>query len=92
MTPDLINGLFEMLGGLFILISILKLREDKEVKGISWLHVGFFTGWGFWNLYFYPSLDQWFSFAAGIFLCITNLSYLILLIHYTRNPKDVLLP
>lgn len=43
--PDFINGLFESLGSLFILVSIVKLNRDKKVRGVSWVHAGFFAAW-----------------------------------------------
>jgi hypothetical protein len=84
--PDLINGGFELLGGVFIALSIRKVLRDRAVAGISWLHVGFFTAWGFWNLFYYPHLDQWFSFAGGVLIVITNTVYLALLLYYSRRP------
>ena len=87
MEPDLVNGLFEILGSMFIVLSINKLLKDKLVRGIHWGQVGFFTSWGFWNLYFYPHLDQWASFVGGIVLASVNAIYLALLIYYTNQEK-----
>ena len=58
---DLVNGAFEMLGGFFILLSIIRLWRDKKVRGVSVVHVAFFWLWGVWNVYFYPSLGQAWS-------------------------------
>jgi hypothetical protein len=82
MTPDLLNGLFEFVGGLFILRSIFKLLADKRVAGVAWEMIAFFTLWGAWNLYYYPSLDQWFSFAGGLFIVLVNTIYVGLLLFY----------
>lgn len=65
MIADLINGSFEILGGLFILNHCRVVLKDKRVAGVSVVSVAFFTAWGFWNLYYYPSLNQWWSFAGG---------------------------
>lgn len=54
MIADLVNGGFELLGGLILLINIFRLRRDKRVAGISIIPICFFTLWGFWNLYYYP--------------------------------------
>ena len=86
--PDLINAMFEMLGGAFICMSILKLAKEKKVRGIHWLHASFFTSWGWWNLYYYPYLDQWASFVGGAFLVLTNTVWLWQLIYYTRKEKQ----
>jgi len=80
--PDFINGLFESCGGFFILFSVIKLHREKTVHGVHWVHTSFFTSWGFWNLYYYPTLDQWFSFYGGLFLVLTNTFWLGQLIYY----------
>ncbi len=77
---DIINGSFEMLGGLFILLSIIKLHRDKRIMGVSWLTVAFFAGWGWWNLYYYPSLDQWWSFSGGVFIVFMNTIWLSMML------------
>lgn len=81
---DALNGTFELLGGFAIILSIVKLHRDKMVRGVSWLHTSFFALWGFWNLYYYPSLDQWLSFSGGIFITTTNTIWVLMLIYYTR--------
>lgn len=83
---DFTNGMFEMLGGLFILLSVVKLQRQKTVSGVSWIHVAFFSSWGYWNLYFYPHLDQWLSFAGGALLVATNTWWLGQIVYYGRWP------
>ena len=41
---DKVNGLFELLGGLFIMLTCMKLYRDKKVRGIS-LEAGFSRQW-----------------------------------------------
>lgn len=84
--PDFINGAFETAGGFFILLSVIKLHREKMVRGVSWLHAGFFATWGYWNLFFYPHLDQWLSFWGGLFLVAVNTWWLGQLVYYGRNP------
>lgn len=85
--PDIVNGTLEASGGLFILQSILKLHRDKQVRGVSWLHVGFFSAWWFWNLFYYPHLGQWVSFVGGIGIVVSNTFWLGQLIWYTHKEK-----
>lgn len=85
--PDLINGLFESAGGLFILLSVLKLHRAKVVRGVSAIHVGFFSAWGYWNLFYYPHLDQWFSFAGGAALVAVNTFWLAQVWYYLRKER-----
>lgn len=85
--PDLINGLFECLGGFFIALSVIKLYREKLVRGVSWKHAAFFSAWGYWNLFFYPHLDQWLSFAGGAFLVAVNTTWLLQMLYYTRAER-----
>ena len=87
MWPDIVNGSFEFLGAPFITLSVIKLYKDKKVQGVSWLHAGFFAVWGYWNLFYYPHLDQWFSFAGGVAIVAVNSIWLLQLIYYTRRNK-----
>jgi len=86
---DLINGAFELSGSIFVLLNILKLNKDKMVHGVSWVSVSFFTCWGWWNIYYYPSLGQWFSTIGGVLLAITNTYWTCQLLHYTCFPEGL---
>lgn len=84
MTPDMINGLFELVGGLLICLSISRLRKDRVVRGVSIFPVSFFASWGLWNLYFYPSVDCPYSFAGGVIVVSANLYWVGQMIYYKR--------
>jgi uncharacterized membrane protein YfcA len=83
--PDLVNGAFEAVGGAMIVMNCVRLYRDKCVRGVSVLPVTFFTSWGIWNLFYYPSLGQWASFAGGCSIVIANAVWLGMAIHYRRN-------
>jgi hypothetical protein len=87
---DLINGLYESLGGIFILLSVVKLVKEKRVRGVSVTHAAFFTTWGFWNLYYYAHLTQWASWLGGIGVVTTNTLWVVLMIYYMRKEKTAL--
>lgn len=80
--PDLTNGGFEFLAGVMNWINVRRLYKDKEVRGYSPWVFGFFTSWGLWNLFYYPHLGQWISFAGGISIMLSNMSWLSLAIYY----------
>lgn len=85
MVADLINGSFEFLAGFMILNHCRAVMKDKEVKGVSIVSTIFFTAWGVWNLYYYPSLDQWISFYGGLMIVAANIYYVALLLHYRKK-------
>lgn len=82
MTADLINAIFEIGGAVAILNHCRVAYRDKAVNGVSILSTIFFTAWGFWNMYYYPSLGQWISFYAGITIALSNMVWVSLLIKY----------
>jgi hypothetical protein len=83
---DLVNGCFEFGGSFALWMHVARLRRDKDIKGAHWLPFAFFFLWGVWNLYYYPSLAQWWSFAGGLFVVGANLSWLVLAARlYTRR-------
>lgn len=84
-VPDFINGLFEFSGSIAIWINVFKLYKDKQIKGIHWGPMLFFTSWSFWNLYYYPFLSQWLSLTGGVSLVIANCIWTGLAIYYLKN-------
>ncbi len=86
-TADAINALLETAGGFFVLGHCRAVWRDREVKGVSIISVVFFLLWGAWNLYYYPSLGQWLSFAGGIFLALANVLWVGLMIYFRHGDK-----
>jgi len=84
---DCVNGTYELLGAPFILLSVLKLHREKTVRGVSLWAVAFFCTWGYWNLYYYPSLGQWVSFAGGIAIVIMNTIWISQVVYYIRKER-----
>ncbi len=75
MIPDVVNGIFEATGAFFVWGNAWKLHQDREIKGVYWPSWIFFSSWGIWNLYYYPSLSQWWSFVGGALLVTGNLAW-----------------
>jgi len=84
---DVVNGCFEGLAGLMVAFSCLKTYKDKKVRGVAPVTVAFFTLWGFWNIYFYPVNGFTWSFIAGLLVVTANLTWVGMLIYYTRKEK-----
>lgn len=83
--PDLINGVFELGGGLMSWVNFKRLLRDKKVKGVDWRITGFWSLWGTWNLAFYPLLGQWASAIGGVFLVAGNTAWVVLAIKYRKS-------
>lgn len=84
--PDIINGAFELVGGLFVFNHCRVLFKDKLVAGVSKLSTAVFFSWGVWNIYYYPHLDQWASFLGGLVIVAGNCVWLAMMLYYTRRP------
>jgi hypothetical protein len=82
---DLINGFLEMAGSLLLLRNCHLLYQHKRVQGVSVTTTGFFTLWGFWNLYFYPANHLWLSFLGGVFLAGVNMTWVVLALYYSSR-------
>ncbi len=86
-TPDLVNGLFESIGGLMVWLNVKQIVKDKAVKGVHWLPTMFFTSWGYWNLYYYPHLNQWLSFLGGLVIVSGNTAWVAMMVKYWNSNK-----
>jgi hypothetical protein len=86
---DLINGCFEALAGVMLWRNVLALYRAKEVRGVSVLTFSLFALWGFWNLYYYSSLQQWWSWLAGILVVLANTSWVLLAIYYRGRRRHI---
>jgi hypothetical protein len=83
--PDWINGTFELCAGLAVLNHCRVLWIAKKHEGVSILSTAFFMSWGVWNLFYYPSLDQWMSFVGGLSIVSANCLWLVLMLKYRNN-------
>jgi hypothetical protein len=87
MWPDLANGLLEFSGGMFLWRNVIVIMRQKSVRGVSVMTTAFFAAWGFWNLFYYPHLNQWFSFIGGCNIVIPNTLWVILAIKYSGRDQ-----
>ena len=84
-TADIANGAFELIGAGLNWRNVGRIRQDKRVRGVDWRTWVFFALWGWWNLFYYPSLGQWASAAGGVVMVAANTVWVIYAIKYRRN-------
>lgn len=89
---DYINAAFEAAAGVFVLNHCRVLLRDRETRGVSIVSTAFFMVWGFWNVFYYPTLQQPFSAAAGVFVAVANAIYIGLMVHFKREVKPAPMP
>jgi hypothetical protein len=86
-TPDTINAVFEAGGAVATLWNVVRLVRDRRVSGVSVGSTVWWTCWGGWNLFYYPALAQWWSFASGIGVVTTNAAWVGLAMYYIRKAR-----
>jgi len=77
MNIDMVNGLFEVTGGIFAWRNAAQLYKDCDIVGVYWPTYGFLCLWGLWSLLFYSALAQPYSFYGGACILSGNLAWLI---------------
>ena len=82
MSADLVNGLFESIGSVLLWMNVRRLYLDKKIMGVNIAPVVFWSLWGMWNLFYYPHLNQWYSFAGGVSVMLANSVWVVQAIHY----------
>ena len=85
MIADLINGSFEFTGGCLLWMNVWALGRAKHFRGVAILPTAFFATWGVWNLYFYPSLGQWWSFWGGVNIVLANVVWVSQMLYYRHR-------
>jgi hypothetical protein len=85
---DKFNAALELCGAFVIFLNIKKTYIDKSVRGIDWRYLAFYIGWGAWNMFYYPSLGQWWSFYAGILIIWFDVIWLAQIWYYNGLEKN----
>lgn len=85
--PDLVNALFEAAGGIMVWTNVRALARDRQVKGVNVWATVLFNAWGIWNLWYYPHLGQWASFAGGLVIVSANTCWIWLAWKYRPRPE-----
>ena len=84
-NPDIINSWFKVAGGVSTWYNCVKLFRARKVQGVSVTSAVMFNTWGFWNLWYYPSLDQWASFMGGLVIVSGNTAWVTMAIYWRHN-------
>ena len=89
MTMDQTNACFELMGAAFMIPSLIKAYKEKVIQGVSILTPIFFSCWGIFNVFYYPSIFQFYSGMAAIMLFSINLIWLYQVIVYSRKNNEL---
>ena len=89
MNNDIVMATFQVGACFFLILSILTIFRDRDLKGVSVWMIGFFTLWtvyGSWNWY---HLDQFWSFATSVTMGILYAIWLSLAIFTKIERKEL---
>lgn len=84
-TPDHVNAVFEFAGALLTWMNVKRVWEDRGYAGVYLPAVILFMSWGFWNLYFYSSLQQPWSVIATYVMTSANIAWVGLMLWFGRK-------
>lgn len=84
MTPDLINGVFELVASLMVVLNCRRLLIDKKVRGVSKSATAFFIAWGFYGLGVFLRIESFWSVIGAITLISANIVWLAMMMHYAQ--------
>jgi len=84
---DALNGSYELFAGALLWLNVRQAYRDKAVRGVHLVPTAVFTSWGYWNLYYYPHLNQWLSFVGGLVMVTLNTVWLIQLVYYRTTER-----
>jgi len=57
------------------------------VRGVSFIHIAYFTLWGYWNIEYYSNLKQWVSLTGSLTVTLVNTVWLGMLLYYLRKEQ-----
>lgn len=86
-TPDFINGAFELCATFFILNHARAVWKTRQADGVSIISTIFFACWGCWNVWYYPHLGQMLSFYAGIAVLCANFFWIYSIWYIRKQNK-----
>jgi hypothetical protein len=84
---DFITAMFECGGSVAVSVCIRKLHIDKMVRGVDWKYLAYYMTWTGWNLLYYPSFDQWYSFSATCSMLLVNSIWMTQMIYYNARER-----
>lgn len=68
--------------------NCLCLYKAKKVMGVSIISTVVFTLWGYWNLFYYPHLNQILSFCGGLLVVSANTTWVLMAVYYNKGITD----
>lgn len=70
-------------------MNIVKILQDKAVKGVD-VRVNFFNlGAIIWHAYYFCMLEQWWVFGTTIVMIIEGIIYTTLLVYYSVKQQKM---
>ncbi|XAI95940.1 hypothetical protein [Microcystis phage Mwe-JY26] len=85
MTPDIINAGFQLLAAFLIAMHCRAVWKARDVAGVSIFATFCFALWGVWNVYYFATLGQVWSYYAAYACAAAHAAYMSLLLTFRRK-------
>ena len=84
---DVINSTLELVAVYMVWKDVFALIKAKCIRGVFWPRTLWFTGYGFWALYYYAQVEHWVSLSVGCFVVAGNFTWSVLAVRIALKGK-----
>jgi hypothetical protein len=84
---DKTNASIEIVCAFLVWSNVLKIRRDKEVKGVDWRTSAFYACVGLWYVNYYAQMKQPFSLIAQMVFVLGSWTWVAHAIYYSRRAR-----
>ena len=85
LSSDQINACLELAGAIFLVPTLIEAYNKKRIVGVHYITPIFFSLWGLWNIFYYPSLNQYWSASAACIMLSVNIIWLVMVFRYKEK-------
>ena len=82
MWQDAVKGILELVGASAVLVNVIRIIKDKELKGVSFYYILFSVVANGYAMYFYYILQQWYAFWGVTIYTILVTLWMMLVLGY----------
>jgi len=85
MNSEIIFALFTFIAGSLAWLHIVKIRADKQVKGMHWAPIVFAWCWCAFSVYFYAVQELWWIWWANLSMLFNYTLWLLGIMVYWKE-------
>ena len=82
MWQDAVKGILELVGASAVLVNVIRIIKDKELKGVSFYYILFSVVANGYAMYFYYILKKWYAIRGVTIYTILVTLWMMLVLGY----------